>query len=61
MIGNNAWIGPGAKSFGDIQLGSNIMIGAGAEVNRSITDDNVTITGIPAKIVKHQGNPWIRK
>ena len=59
-IGDNAWLGPGAKIFGKIKLGNNIMVGAGSVVNRSIEMDNVTIAGVPAKVVKQQGNPWIR-
>lgn len=59
-IGDNVWIGPGAKLFGKIKLGNNIMVGAGSVVNRSFEMDNVTIAGVPAKIVKQQKNPWIR-
>ena len=60
-IGNNVWIGPGAKLFGDIKIADNIMIGANSVVNRSILESDVTVAGVPAKIVKKQANPWKRK
>lgn len=34
-IGNNVYIGPGAKIFGDITIADNIAIGANAVVNKS--------------------------
>jgi len=50
-IGDNCYIGPGAKLFGDIYIGDNTAIGANAVVNKSFPDGNVTIGGIPAKII----------
>lgn len=48
VIGNNVYIGPGAKIFGDIHIGNNVSIGANAVVNKSF-GNNQTIGGIPAK------------
>lgn len=50
VIGNDVYIGPGAKIFGDIEIGDNVVIGANAVVNRSFPG-NVTIAGIPAVII----------
>lgn len=50
QIGNNVYIGPGAKLFGNIKIGNNVSIGANAVVNSDIPD-NVTVGGIPAKII----------
>ena len=50
-IGDNCYIGPGAKIFGDIILGNNIRIGANAVVNKSFPDDNLLLIGVPAKSV----------
>ena len=50
MIGDNCYIGMGAKIFGDIQLGDNVKIGANAVVNKSF-GSNVTLVGIPAKAI----------
>lgn len=49
-IGNNVYIGPGAKLFGQITIGDNVTIGANAVVNRNVPN-NVTVGGIPAKII----------
>ena len=51
VIGDNVYIGPGAKIFGGICLGNNVRIGANAVVNKSWPDD-VTLVGIPARPVQ---------
>ena len=52
-LGDNIYIGPGAKLFGDIEIGDNTAIGANSVVNKSF-QGNVTIGGIPAKIISHK-------
>ena len=47
-IGNNVYIGPGAKLFGDIYIADGCAIGANAVVNKSFTESNSVIVGIPA-------------
>jgi len=54
-IGNNVYIGPGAKIFGNITIGNNVAIGANAVVNADIPD-NVTVGGIPAKIISNKSS-----
>ncbi|MBA4283794.1 MAG: serine acetyltransferase [Candidatus Puniceispirillum sp.] len=54
VIGDNVWIGPGAKIYGDIKIGSQVQIGANAVVNKSF-GENVTIGGIPAKVIGPEG------
>lgn len=54
-IGDNVYIGPGAKIFGNITLGKNVAIGANSVVNKSFPD-NVTIGGIPARIISEKGS-----
>ncbi|MFP3125351.1 serine O-acetyltransferase [Ectobacillus funiculus] len=49
-IGNNVYIGPGAKIFGGITIGNNVSIGANSVVTKDLPD-NVTVVGIPAKII----------
>lgn len=51
IIGDNVYIGPGAKIFGDITIGDNVKVGANSVVNQSFPS-NVVIAGVPAKIVK---------
>lgn len=50
-IKNNVFIGSGAKILGNITIGNNVKIGANAVVLKDIEDD-VTVVGIPGKIVK---------
>ena len=54
-FGNNVYIGPGAKIFGNIYIGSNTAIGANAVVNKTFIEGNITIAGIPAKKVSNKG------
>lgn len=49
-IGDNCFIGSGAKIIGEIKLGNNVAIGAGAVVVHSFGSD-LTIAGVPAKKV----------
>lgn len=49
VLGNNIYIGPGAKLYGDILIGDNSYIGANAVVNKSFPNGNATLVGIPAK------------
>jgi len=51
QIGNNCYIGPGAKLFGPIVLGDGTVIGANAVVNKSFPDGEATLAGVPAQIV----------
>jgi serine O-acetyltransferase len=50
-IGDNVYIGPGAKIYGDIVIGNNIAIAANAAVNKNFIQDGVLIGGIPAKVI----------
>lgn len=55
-IGNNVFIGTGAKIIGDVVLGDNIAIGAGAVVVQSFIENGITIAGIPAKKISDNGS-----
>ncbi|MFA5143016.1 MAG: hypothetical protein WC522_02445 [Candidatus Omnitrophota bacterium] len=50
-LGDNIYIGTGAKILGDIKIGSNVKIGANAVVLSDVPD-GATAVGIPAKVVK---------
>ena len=47
-IGDNCYIGPGAKIFGNIVIPNCTAIGANAVVNRSFDQENTAIAGVPA-------------
>lgn len=48
LIGNDVYIGPGAKIYGGIHIGNKVAIGANSVVNKSCSD-NVLLVGVPAK------------
>ena len=54
IIGNNVWIGPGARIYGNIKIGNNVVIGANSVVNKTFPS-NITIAGIPAKKINDKG------
>jgi len=56
QIGNNVYIGPGVKIFGDIVIADDIAIGANAVVNKSFSEPAITIGGIPAKKISDNGS-----
>ena len=56
IIGNNVYIGPGAKIYGEIQIADNIAIGANSVVNKSFLTPNVTIAGAPAHAISNKGS-----
>ncbi len=53
IIGNNVFIGSGAKVLGGIKIGNNVKIGANAVVLHDIPD-NATAVGIPAKVINNR-------
>lgn len=55
VIGDNVYLGPGAKIIGGITLGSNVAVGANCVVNVDVPDNGVVI-GNPCKIVSYQGS-----
>jgi len=59
IIGDNVYIGPGAKIFGRIRIGNNVSIGANAVVSKDIPD-NAIVVGNPGRIIGYQDkNPNI--
>ena len=48
IIGDNVFIGPGAKLFGDIIIANGCHIGANAVVNKSQLIENSVVVGVPA-------------
>ena len=55
IIGDNVYIGPGAKIFGPISIGDNVAIGANSVVNKSF-ESNCTIAGVPAKVISNNSS-----
>jgi serine O-acetyltransferase len=55
-IGDDCYIGPGAKLFGPIEIGPGTVIGANAVVHRSFPEGNMTLGGVPAKQIGSRGS-----
>jgi len=55
-LGDNVYIGPGAKLYGKIYIGDNTAIGANAVVNSSFPEGNCSIGGVPAKVISCKGS-----
>lgn len=55
-VGDNVIIGLGAVLLGDVVIADNIAIGANAVVNKSFTEENIAIAGVPAKKISDNGS-----
>lgn len=51
QIGDNVFIGAGAKIIGNIKIGNNVVIAPNSVVTKNI-EENVVVGGIPARIIK---------
>ena len=54
IVGDYVYIGPGAKIFGGIQVGSNAAIGANCVVTKDVPD-NAVVVGVPGRVVSMEG------
>ena len=61
ILGNNIYIGPGAKLFGKIIIADDIAIGANAVVNKSFEESGISIAGVPAKKISNKGTKGIKE
>lgn len=57
---NNIFVGPNVVVIGDVTIGNNVVIGAGAVVTKSIPD-NCVVVGNPARIISENGIRCNRK
>jgi acetyltransferase-like isoleucine patch superfamily enzyme len=55
-IGQDVWIGAGARILDGVTIGDRAVIGAGAVVNRSVAAEAVAV-GVPARAVKPRFAP----
>lgn len=56
IIGNNVFIGTGAKIIGDITIADDVAIGANAVVVKSITEPGTTWAGVPARKISDKSS-----
>lgn len=59
-IGDNVFIGSGARLIGNITIADRIVIGAGSVVVSSFDTPGITIAGVPARqISSHSSDPFL--
>ncbi|HET7293756.1 MAG TPA: acyltransferase [Vicinamibacteria bacterium] len=51
VLGDNVWLGAGAKVLDGVTIGSNVVVGAGAVVTEDLPD-GVVAAGTPAKVLR---------
>ena len=62
IIGDNVYIGAGAKIIGNVKVGNNVRIGANAIVVEDVPDNSVVVLDKPRVIYKKKmDNRFIRK
>lgn len=54
ILGDNIYIGPGAKIVGNVRIGNNVAIGANCVVTKDIPDNSVVV-GIPGRVISKDG------
>ncbi len=54
-LGDNIYIGPGAKIVGAVKIGNNVAIGANCVVTKDIPDNSVVV-GVPGKVISQGGS-----
>ncbi|WP_310185678.1 serine O-acetyltransferase [Bacillus sp. 3255] len=55
VIGDNVYIGPGAKIVGAVKIGNNVAIGANCVVTKDVPD-NAVVVGVPGKVISMEGS-----
>ncbi len=56
VLGDNIFIGAGAKILGAVHIGNDVKIGANAVVTKDVPN-GATVVGIPARVIKLFGQP----
>ena len=51
-IGDNVYIAPGVKMYGDIRIANGVALSANSVVNKSFENEHMVVGGIPAKEIK---------
>jgi len=56
VIGDDVYIGPGARLFGRIRIGKNVKIGPNVVVSEDIPDNAVVVLDPGFRIISYAGN-----
>lgn len=55
-LGNNIWVARDVKIMKDVSIASNSVVATGSIVTKSFEQENILLSGIPAKILKENIN-----
>ena len=55
-IGDDVWIGAGARILAGVTIGAHAVVGAGAVVTRDVPTRQV-VAGVPARVLKASASP----
>jgi serine O-acetyltransferase len=55
VLGDNVYIGPGAKIVGNVRIGNDVAIGANCVVTHDVPDHSVVV-GIPGRVISQDGS-----
>ncbi len=53
-LGDNVWLGSGAKVLDGVRIGSDVVVGANAVVNADLPDGAIA-AGVPARVLRQRG------
>lgn len=56
IIGNNVFIGTGAKIIGNAKIANDVAIGANSVVTKDILENGITVAGVPAKKISNNNS-----
>jgi serine O-acetyltransferase len=60
ILGDNVYVGAGAKILGEVNIGSNVVIAANSLVVSNVPD-NCTVAGVPARVIsKGADSPYLK-
>ena len=53
VLGDNVWLGTGAKVLDGVRIGSDVVVGANAVVTTDLPDGTIA-AGVPARVLRHR-------
>ena len=53
VLGDNVWLGAGAKVLDGVRIGRDVVVGANAVVNTDLPDGAIA-AGVPARVLRHR-------
>ena len=59
MLGDNVWLGTGAKVLDGIRIGSHAVVGANAVVTADLPEGAIA-AGVPARVLRLRGSEGAR-